>query len=393
MPYTRIVFAEHAVETLGFFSRQLAKAFEKMGKKTWFWDMEKPEKSRAEFLTFYRRQETAFLTFNFIGLSEEEQFEWEEYRNIWENFEIPCFCILVDHPMYYFKQLSGHHENVRILCIDRGHGRFVEEFYPKYGSVPFCPLAGTGLSQNSIPYEERDIDVVFAGNYVALPNLLRHLEGVEEENKEFYFKIIEELISHPDLPVDTVILRNLREEFTDITRHETLACMYGMIFIDLYVRSYFRREIVCSLAEAGIKVLVLGKDWELSECKRSENIVTTGQVDSLTCLQYMQRAKISLNIMPWFKEGAHDRVFNSMLQGCVTVTDSSGYLDEALREGTDYIGYRLDERERLQEIIKGILADERRAKAVAKQGYKTALKNHTWEKRAEILAEIEAVGF
>lgn len=44
-------------------------------------------------------------------------------------------------------------------------------------------------------------------------------------------------------------------------------------------------------------------------------------------------AKVSLNVMPWFKDGAHDRVFNSILNGAVCVTDPSRYLEEELHEG------------------------------------------------------------
>lgn len=105
--------------------------------------------------------------------------------------------MMVDHPMYYYKQLSETHGSLNLICIDRGHCRFVEEFYPRYSPVHFLPLGGTKLLTESIPYEDRDIDILFAGNYVALPNLEKHLVGVPEDNKEFYFEIIEDLIQNP----------------------------------------------------------------------------------------------------------------------------------------------------------------------------------------------------
>lgn len=390
MSVKRIILARGAVETLEFFSRQLGEAFTERGIKVWFWDLEKPERSREEFGTFYRKGETIFLTFNFIGLSGEEQFEWQGHCSVWKVYDIPCYCIMVDHPMYYFKQLSSGSAGLTLLCIDRGHAAFVEKYYPKYGSVYFLPLGGTQLSTNAIPYADRKYDVVFAGNYVALPNLMRHLEGVEEENKEFYFEIIHDLIQHPKLPVDKAILSHLTREFPEITAHETLACMYGMIFIDLYVRSYFRREIVCSLAEAGIPVVVLGKDWELAECKKPENIIMTGQTDSRTCLEYMADSRISLNIMPWFKEGAHDRIFNSMLQGCVAVTDTSDYITEHLRDGQEYISYSLENRRQLPEKIGRLLAETERAEKIADRGYHRAFQEHRWKTRAdEFLGIIE----
>lgn len=374
--------AKNAVETLEFFSIQMAETFSEAGIKVWFWDLKKPRESREEFQNFYQKGETIFLTFNFIGLSEESEFEWKQHKSVWEVFEIPCYCIMVDSPVYYFKQLSSVHKQLTLLCIDRQHIKFVEKYYPRYETVHFLPLGGTQLSQELIPYKDRKYDVVFAGNYVALPNLMKHLKGVDEENKEFYFEIIQKLKEEPNLPLEQTMISYLKKEFPKITRHEILACLYGMVFVDLYIRSYFRREIVCSLAEAGIKVAVLGKDWELSGCRNMDNFIMAGQVDSKTCLEYMNNAKISLNIMPWFKEGAHDRIFNSMLQGCVSVSDTSGYIMEKLTDGQDYISFSLEHREELPEKIKKLLSEQEYAEQIALQGCQKAQKKHTWKERA-----------
>lgn len=383
----RIILAKHAVETLEFFSMQMGKTFQEAGMEVWFWDLEKPEESRKEFQNFYQKGETIFLTFNFIGLSEENQFEWTGHKSVWEAFEIPCYCIMVDSPIYYFKQLSSVHKHLTLLCIDKQHIKFVEEYYPGYGKVYFLPLGGTKLSR-TLPYKDRKYDIVFAGNYVALSNLKKHLKGVDKENKEFYFEIIQKLKEEPNLPLEQTMISYLKKEIPKITRHEILACLYGMVFVDLYIRSYFRREIVCLLAEAGIKVVVLGKDWELSECKNMDNLIMTGQVDSKTCLEYMSNAKISLNIMPWFKEGAHDRIFNSMLQGCVSVSDTSKYITETLADKQDYISFSLECREELPKKIKKLLSEPDYAEKIALQGSRKAAKEHTWKQRALTFLEI-----
>lgn len=385
-----IIMVKGAVETLEYFSMQMAHTFQKQGIDVWFWDMKAPVFSREQLEKRKNYQDTIFLTFNFIGLSEESQFQWEE-QSLWEHFGIPCCCIMVDHPMYYYKQLMSEIKNLTIFCIDREHKQFVEEFYPAYGKVRFLPLGGTKISVpegRRIPFSDkkRDIDVVFTGNYVPIEKLMPHIQHMDQENRDFFFSIIEELIAHPDRSLNEELLGRLRGEIPEITREETLACMYSMTFIDLYVRSYFRREIVCSLAEHDIPVLTVGKDWELAGCKKPENIKMTGQLNSLGCLRYMQRSKIAVNIMPWFKDGAHDRIFNAMLQGCVTVTDSSRYLDEVLTEGKDFVGFTLEERENISDKIKYLFAHPKEAEEIAERGYQTAVAGHTWEVRAlEIL--------
>lgn len=376
----QIIMIKGAVETLEFFSIQMAKTFEEKGLPVWFWDMKNPLDSRTEFENSPHPEGTVLLTFNFIGLSGESQFQ-SGNLSLWEKYGVRPFCIMVDHPMYYYKQLISGIPDLTLLCIDRDHQKFAEQYYPEYGRVYFLPLAGTELPDEKIPFSKRDIDVIFAGNYVPAENLTPHIRHMDEETKAFYFDMIHDLTAHPDIPLENELVGRLQKELPGITREETLACLYNMIFIDLYVRSCFRREIICSLAESGIRVLTVGKDWERAGCKCPENIIMTGQGDSLTCLRYMRRAKISVNIMPWFKDGAHDRIFNSMLQGCATVTDSSRYLDEILLDGRDFIKFTLEKREEISQRVANLLEHPDAAKTIAEHGYEAASHAHTWGHR------------
>lgn len=387
MNTTRIIMIKGAVETLEFFSLQIAKTFERMGIQVWFWDMGEPLRSREEFEAFSNQRDMLLLTFNFIGLNGEAQFKYGKIT-IWEKYEVKCCCIMVDHPVYYYKQLISGMKNMTLVCIDRDHQKFVEQYYPEYGRVHFLPLAGTRLPCEKLPYEKRDIDVIFAGNYVPIENLMPHIEGMEKDNKDFYFDIIREMITQPDLPLEQELITRLTKEFPQITRQETLVCLHNMIFIDLYVRSCFRREIICSLAENDIPVLVIGSGWEKAACKHPENIRMLGQQDSLTCLQYMRRAKISVNIMPWFKDGAHDRIFNAMLQGCAVVTDTSKYLNEIIQDGQDFVKFTLEKREKIVPKVKALLEAPGILKNIADNGYRNALQNHTWDNRACRLLEL-----
>ena len=92
--------------------------------------------------------------------------------------------------------------------------------------------------------------------------------------------------------------------------------------------------------------------------------------------------------MPWFKDGAHDRIFNTMLNGAVCVTDSSIFLDTILQDGENAALYSLDSLGRLPEMIKGLLDDPMRMQRIADTGYQMAKNGHTWEHRAEEIMKI-----
>lgn len=179
----------------------------------------------------------------------------------------------------------------------------------------------------------------------------------------------------------------------DIDEEGVKNTMPNMIMIDLYVRHYFRGKVVQTLVDAGLKVHCVGAGWERLDCSHPENLLQTAQADSLTCLQQISRAKISLNVMPWFKDGAHDRVFNSMLNGAVCFTDWSRYMTEVLEDGTDLIFYELNELEQLPEQLHMLLADRQRWEKLQRQGFETAENAHTWAHRArqlhkEVLSKI-----
>ena len=101
----------------------------------------------------------------------------------------------------------------------------------------------------------------------------------------------------------------------------------------------------------------------------------------------MADARISLNVMPWFKDGAHDRVFNAMANGSICVTDHSIYLDEVLTDTENAILYDLNHLELLPDKIKELLANPARQEEIAQKGFDLAIKNHTWHARAKSLHE------
>ena len=71
----RIVLIKNAVETLGYFSGQIAAGLKEQGFETYFIDYEALDETVPRLSCFARRGKTALLTFNFIGLSGEPFFK------------------------------------------------------------------------------------------------------------------------------------------------------------------------------------------------------------------------------------------------------------------------------------------------------------------------------
>lgn len=75
----KIILFKGGVETLGFFSIQLANAFEEMGYQTFIFDMEDQFNSFNKLINFCHKGEATIITFNFIGLSGETIFYSENH--------------------------------------------------------------------------------------------------------------------------------------------------------------------------------------------------------------------------------------------------------------------------------------------------------------------------
>ena len=91
-------------------------------------------------------------------------------------------------------------------------------------------------------------------------------------------------------------------------------------------------------------------------------------MNSAACVQAMRDARIALNVMPWFKDGAHDRVFTAMLQGTVALTDDSRYLREECRDGENICFYSLRALEQLPDQVVSLLEDPVRMAELAERG-------------------------
>lgn len=383
----KLLFFTGDIETQGYFSLQIAEAMRALGHETFIYDLSRPWESTEKFFRFFEEGNTALINFNFHGMSGEQYFLDENDTMMWEALRIPSYNIVVDHPMYYHHFLEKVPANYHHISIDRNHETYMRRFFPEIHNGPFLPLAGTKLypRKTNVPIVNRKYDVTMVGNYCKPSTFDKYITRIDDEYTAFYHRMIEDLLTHPDQTVEEVAEAHLRAELYEVPEEELKKAMAALTFIDLYVRYTFRGRAVQELVDAGIRVHVFGDGWELLECKHPENLMIMNNLNSEGCLKKLCQTKLSLNVMPWFKNGAHDRIFNSMLNGAVCLTDSSIYLDEILHDGKDCVLYSLAEMERLPEVAKELLADPDRMQAVADGGCELAQAGHTWAHRATTL--------
>ena len=381
----KLILYTGGIETLMYFSLQLGEAFERRGYEIFYYDLRDELSSIEGLRSFVTEGETASVGFNFNGCSGEDFLYDKNGIHLFDFLQIPMINIVVDHPFYYHKFLPYLPRDYTQLSIDLEHEEYLSRFFPEIRRGPFLPLAGTQITTKPCPgFDDRSIDILFVGNYNPPEKQDPVLARNGPEYEHFYRELIRDFIEHPWLELTTTIEKHLRENFADELTEESLKDTFPyMIMIDLYIRHYFRAEVVRTLVDGGLSVTVYGKGWETLPCEHPENLIIHDNVDSLTCLKRICEAKVSLNVMPWFKRGAHDRIFNSMLNGAVCVTDPSQYLEQELTDGEDVIFYRLEELHRLPEQVRSILQNKEKWMHLQSRAYEKAAARHTWDHRAE----------
>lgn len=394
---------QQGVETLDFFSRELGDSFQKRGLSVFYFDLTDGERSLKHLRKFQRSGETALVTFNFEGLEREEGLYSLREGYFWQAYGIPCFNITVDHPYWYenrFRELLEDEERhpgilplYRHLSIDRNHEKYLSTYYPEFLNAGFLPLAGTRApSDGAFAFpKKRNTRILFTGHYTELPFFEPSIHAINEEYALFYRGVIEELIKNPHRTAEEVELTHVQRETGEKDPKMLRLVFYKMLFVDLYVRNYFRGRAVSVLCDAGFPVAVIGKGWEKLPLKRKENLTILPKRDTKGCLTALLDAEVALNVLPWFKDGAHDRVFSSILNGAVSLTDPSTYLTEELPDGTGTRYFSLETMEEdLPCLAEELLSSPALCREIASKGSDPVSTRHTWDQRAEALLHIMA---
>ena len=387
MTMKKVILFSGGVETLEYFSKQIGEVLDSWGYEVFTFDLQDMLGSFMDLLMFCEKGEAVMITFNFIGISGESIF-LRDKGLFFDEYGIKCINIVVDHPFYYHNQLRKLPKDYIQFCIDRTHIQYMKRYFPKVKTGGFLPLAGTEIprKERRLKAADRKMDIIFTGNYTPPETFNKEIERLGREYSEFYHGIIDDLTANTEQTMDEVFERHIKADIPEATDKDLKKCMENMIFLDLYVRFYMRGKAVKTLVDNGFKVHVFGSGFERISYKKPENIILGGRVKSIVCLRKLSKARVSLNVMPWFKDGAHDRVFSAALNGAVNLTDGSRYLHEVFSGTEDVCFYELGQMDRLPELAERLLSDYDLLDFMAELAYDAA-KIHTWAERTKVLEQ------
>lgn len=410
----RLLLFQPSVETLHFFSDRLAEEFVRMGYEVRLVRIHEPFFGTEKIKDFILPHETIMITFNFHGIQREAIFHTPEGQLFWNLYDVACINIIVDHPFYYYEELHYLPKRYLQICIDSDHTDYMRQFYPELALGETMPLAGCdyrssfgggvplslredvtnpatqipnkiGKKIPFLPIKKRSTSVVFTGCFTQPDFFLPYMSRNGAEYDAFYHGILDDLLVNPDQCIHTVYLRHLNRELPELSTEELKNVMNKMIFLDLWIRFTFRGKVIQSLVDSGIPVHCIGAGWETLSVKNRKLLTHTEYSATETCLKAISEAKISLNVMPWFKRGAHDRIYSSMLNGAVCVTDKSKFLLEHFTDKDMLCYYDLKGLGELPATVTDLLEHPDTMQQIADRARNYAKENLTWKQFAKAL--------
>lgn len=293
---------------------------------------------------------------------------------------------LVDHPVYHLSRFGDYEDKdqVYIGCVDRTHVTYLKEKWGFKNSFFLPHIAWE--SKECIPYGERKIDVFFPASYSFYEEFVEeNREWMEGAVKIIVDRTVNHLLQHTGETAEEGLIDVLRElgETDALELAEELESKVGW-YIDSCVRRITRENIVKGLLEHGIRLTVCGRNWSVLQerlpAEEAKNLIILSEdMPYHEIVEQMANSKIVLNIMPEFKDGTHERVTMSTMNGAVCVTDRSQFLTSVYKDKEEIIFYDKKDMEGLVDKINWLLTHVSEAAEIAAAGRMVAKDNFTVE--------------
>jgi glycosyltransferase involved in cell wall biosynthesis len=315
-------------------------------------------------------------------------------RELCDRLGIILVNLFMDHPMSFVDSMTNPPERYIQLMPDENHVTFAKRFYGIEHAY-FCPhMASMNVEFDCglEPYE-KEFDVFFPAGYRS-PNSI--YQDINErfngtQTNLLALNILEYLLENTSETIEAATQKcasDLKMEMDDAL---TASFLSHAKLLDHFVRMYHREKTVVNIVAAGIPIALTGESWRRLGSADRANVTILPNLKFTEVFSFMEHAKITLNVMPWFKRGTHDRIFNALLHNSCPLTDTSGWLVEHMLSDEECFYYSLDKMEELPEKIEQILKNPDKQKELIEAGRKKVLSNYTSRQITEKILEMVKV--
>ncbi|RRF96416.1 MAG: glycosyltransferase family 1 protein [Lachnospiraceae bacterium] len=306
-----------------------------------------------------------------------------------------------DHPAGFFDTLHAAPEDVIVLTLDKNYVSYTKRFLKR--RALFFPPGGEKQSKTWKNFDEfkasklreNQMGISFLGTPGV--GLQENIDYTREHNRKLYPLVSTysyNLLNHTDEPSEMAFERTLEDPEVGIKNQisdDDFAELFGeWASLEKNASKTVRKQVVKEIVSAGADLNVYDRGWK--DIGDFPNLIVHDSIPYEDARKVYDKSWMSLNVMSWHKDGFTERIAEPQLHGSLVVTDSTRYLRENYTDGEDIVMFDLNDQsiKELPERIRALLSDKDRLLHIAYNGYLNALKNHTWDARAEQFLKLTA---
>ncbi len=321
--------------------------------------------------------DTVVITFNNTGTG----------YALWKQKGVKLYNILVDHPAYYLDSISEqYYMGYHALCVDRAHAAFLADVFSNV-SAAFLFMPHGGIRPQNIT-TSKEIDVLYAGgfrsddeiNFIPLPF---------GNSEEFFDHIISYYSNNTYVEAQDAVNSYCKSAHEDYSKEQkAIMTNYVVRSVEMYFSAQRRKELIRALAQNGIHVNLCGTElWKEIADQYPDMITYEGMKTPLEVIEYIGRSKVLINDLPYFAEGAHERVFNGMLGKTVVLSNESHYLEERFKDRESILFWNGWDYEEAVRKVREVLQNDDLRTGIADRAYELS-QHDTWEDRFETIISL-----
>ena len=375
----RIILFYSGIESFNYFTDQINNELHNLNHETFILDLRDannaPGHSLRDLYEFTKTQVDAAIGYDqmpTIGPG---------YIEMWNELNIPVISIFLDPPFRFGKYNRALPKAYLRFCCDIEHitwcKRFCTDTMP---NVYFLPHGATVPDNEPPSWENKKYDILFSGTYYKRESYIKAIrEKYSGAVQKILFDAIEFMKTNPSFSFPAAVDRILSYadyNADDLTR---LSVMESGEEADWFIRMYYREKVIDSVLESDRDLWIVGRGWEYYPRFNHPHLHHISEhVPFSDYLNMMAEAKINLNVMPWYKDGTNDSVFNTLLRHSIPLTDSSIYLKEQFIDRDSIFYYELNKLNLIPDIIEDILSDPLKAELAILKGISIVHDKYTW---------------
>lgn len=364
----RVLLFYGSIKSLNHFTDNANAFLKKVGCETFICTLPLAEGEESALENFIREGLHAVIMYDGIGM---------RFKELYNQLDVPVVNILMDHPMTLWHSMAVPPQKYIQFSPDENHTVFSKKYWNVKNSL-FLPHMGTAPVFSG---GERSFGLLFSGSYTPIDILLNEVEQVTAEGglRDLCFHMIDYMLIDSTMTIEEACLIALRDKGTNPSPRELALILTQTKAVDVYIRMCYRDRVVRTILDYGIEITVIGGGWDKSDFISYPNFHWISSMPFDETFQYMRKSKLVLNVMPWFKAGTHDRIFNTLLSGACPISDKSKWLEEKFRDKEDIAFYDLDNLEALPELIEELLQNDNLREEIIRNGQEKVIHRYTTE--------------